>query len=279
MTKLLAYTHIWIALGAGAAAAGALMVSHPLQTWGSWTWQGVTGIILGTGIIYTLQRIIKLKRQPLSIPEERRAFLARWKHPLIFGWLISAALIGSFIGLDWAHVSNLIFVHPWPLLLVGVLAFGYASNPITGGRGWRDRPHLKWPVIAITWGVSTGWLPFQFATHPPSFSPWLHATVQALFVAGITLPFDNRDSRLDDPILRTVPQWAGIRFSTWTAACLVALSIVGFASIDPGWGRAGAGAVAIVGIGLSSRWRSEWIYSIWLDGCLILQGVLAFFTF
>ena len=279
MIKLLAYTHVWIALGAAAAAAGAIMSVQPLATWNSWTWQGVGWLFFGTGLIYTLQRLIKFKRQPHSIPEERRVFLAEWKSVLIVGWLGSAAAGGLAIGLDWSQFTHLILTHPWPLFLVAVLALGYASNPFTGGRGWRDRPHLKWPVIAVTWGITTGWLPFEFTSFQPPFSPWLHAAVQTAFVAGITLPFDNRDIRLDEPRLRTVPQWGGLNFSTWTAAGLIALSMAGFLTIDPGWGRFGAASAALAGIGLSARWRSEWIYSVWLDGCLVLQGVLAFFTF
>jgi hypothetical protein len=34
--------------------------------------------------------------------------------------------------------------------------------------------------------------------------------------------------------------------------------------------------MALVGIVLVPSVRHEWIFSLWLDGCLILQGVLAF---
>ena len=99
--------------------------------------------------------------------------------------------------------------------------------------------------------------------------------VQTVFVAGLTLPFDVRDLPIDPIALKTVPQRTGIRSTSTLALTLVALSSLGFVFLDPHLGRACAGLAAAGGIVVAARIRREWVYSLWLDGCLILQGVLA----
>ena len=93
---------------------------------------------------------------------------------------------------------------------------------------------------------------------------------------GLPSPFDVRDLTIDPAELRTVPQQSGVRFTTALAITLVVLSMGGFWGLDTSSARAIAGAVALVGIVLVPTARHEWIFSLWLDGCLILQGVLAF---
>ena len=73
MVRLVAFTHIWIALGAvGAAAATVLTQGYTMGNWDRFTWAGLTGIGIATGCIYTLQRRIKLLKNPSGIPRGRR---------------------------------------------------------------------------------------------------------------------------------------------------------------------------------------------------------------
>ncbi|MGB2385239.1 MAG: hypothetical protein ACPH8E_07030, partial [Flavobacteriales bacterium] len=76
--------------------------------------------------------------------------------------------------------------------------------------------------------------------------------------------------------LRTVPQQTGTRFTTALAVSLVLISMGAFYGLDHSVARTAAGALALIGIILAPTVRREWIFSLWLDGCLILQGVLAF---
>ena len=163
MVKLVAFTHVWIALGAfGAAAATVLGHGHAVEEWSVFTWSGLTGIGVATGCVYTLQRRIKLRKNPSGIPRERRVFLERWENPMAWGWSMLAVAWAWACAPEWRSAVGLALDHPAVLFGVATLALGYASNPITGGRGWRDIPRLKWPVIALAWGLVTGWLPLQF---------------------------------------------------------------------------------------------------------------------
>lgn len=280
MVKPLAFTHIWIALGAAGAAAATLLVrGYALGDWDPLARSGIAGIAVATGCVYTWQRRVKLHKNPMGVPVARRAFLRRAENAMALMWgaLAMAWVVGSYA--VWPAFYEVVTSHPVAMGGMAMLALGYASNPLTGGRGWREIPQLKWPVIASAWGLVTGWLPLQFLPDALIIDGWTVAAsvaVQTVFVAGLTLPFDVRDLPIDPITLKTVPQRKGIRSTSALALALVALSSLGFMLLDPHWGRAGAGLAAAGGIILATRVRREWVYSLWLDGCLILQGVLAF---
>ncbi|MFZ9054276.1 MAG: hypothetical protein ACO2ZL_00605 [Flavobacteriales bacterium] len=280
MIKALAYTHIWIALGAGSAAAASMLATAPDLANGTAALQGIALLTAFTGLAYTVQRMVKLHRHPHRIPQQRKQFLSTWRWPLMLGW--SAALALAFalafpaLGYWWSWMHE-------NLILIGgifILTWGYASNPFTGGRGWREVPRAKWPAIALVWGVSTGWMPLDWVEASVDDSVrWFNLVAQTAFVAGITLPFDVRDVGIDDDALKTMPQVVGLRSSGLLALGLVVISGLLFLSIDPGWGRVTASGFALVGIALSMRNSNEWVCSLWLDGCLVLQGVLAFLAY
>lgn len=278
MVNALAFTHVWIALGAvGAASATLIAQGYAVEAWTPLTKSGIVGIGVATGCIYTLQRCIKLSKHPQSMPPERRAFLNRSVRALATVWFTVAA--GWAVGSKslWNDYAELITTHFWMLAVLATLALGYASNPFSGGTGWRNIPHMKWPAIALAWGLVTGWLPFQLlAEGPQGWSLVPSILAQTAFVAGITLPFDVRDLGIDSPRLRTVPQLAGDRATLIAACALVFLSCGAFWAIDATIARVAAGFAAMAGIGFAFRHRREWVFSLWLDGCLILQGVLAF---
>ena len=278
MVNAMAFTHIWIALGAaGAAAATLLMQGYGVEAWTPIMRSGVLGIGVATGCIYTLQRWVKLRKHPQSMPPERRAFLKRSERSLAIVWGLTA--VGWAMGSMslWRTYSELVATHFWTLGALGALALGYASNPFTGGTGWRNVPHMKWPVIALAWGLVTGWLPLQLLPGGVQVGFWVPSVLaQTAFVAGITLPFDVRDLGIDSQQLRTVPQQAGDRATLLVACALVALSGGAFWAMDATGARAAACVAALIGIGIAFRNRREWVFSMWLDGCLILQGVLAF---
>lgn len=280
MVKLVAFTHIWIALGAfGAAAATVLTQGHATGNWDHFTWAGLTGIGIATGCIYTLQRRIKLLKNPSGIPRDRRIFLEKHGYKIAVGWgTLTVGWVLSYTS-QWEGFIDVALSNPLVLGGMAILSLGYASNPFTGGRGWRDIPRLKWPVIALAWGLVTGWLPLQFistASAIDGWTIWKGIGAQTLFVAGITLPFDVRDVFIDSAELRTVPQQTGTRFTTALAVVLVLIAMGVFYSFDLSLARTAAGALALIGIALAPTVRKEWVFSLWLDGCLILQGVLAF---
>jgi len=276
MVKILAYTHVWIALGAASAALATLHSIHPTLPWNEFPWYCLGAIVAATGLVYTFQRIIKLRRNPNSMPMSRRAFLDRWKWSLLSFW--SVVVIGLIVAepteccgcLHWTPQQLVI------LLIIGVLAVGYASNPFGRGPGWRDQPRLKWPVIAVVWGLVTGWFPAQWVDPTHFIDEWTQFALQFGFVAGITLPFDCRDLSIDSPKLKTTPQLIGVQNTMRLAIFLVAASAVGFFIADVNLARFMVCGIAIIGMVFSQIRQEEWVYSLWIDGTLILQGLLSF---
>ena len=276
MVKILAYTHVWIALGASSATLATLHSVHPTLPWNEFPWYCLGAIGGAAGLVYTFQRVIKLHRSPNAMPMNRRAFLDRWKWHLISFWsllVFGLIVIGRN---EWPSCFRWTLYQSTIPLIVCILAIGYASNPFNGGPGWRDQPRLKWPVIALVWGLVTGWFPAQWIDPANVFDQWTQVALQTAFVAGITLPFDCRDLSIDSKELKTTPQLIGVQMTMRLAILLVAASGIGFYIADHNFARFAVCGIAIIGMVFSQFKQEEWVYSLWIDGTLLLQGLLSF---
>ena len=199
--RWLSFSHFWIALGA--------MVTTLL----SWVWMpdispsGRQELILAgwvglsTGLGYTLQRAIKHFRHPEILPPMRRVFWSRYKSVMVCSWgLLWLGYNGLFYEfLEWGAILRLTLI-----VGVGVASLMYAIAPGMNG-GLRKVVWLKVPLIALVWATITSHHPNQ------SFDVvlWLQ---RALFIGGLTLPFDIRDLEVDRPHMRTLasvysPPW------------------------------------------------------------------------
>lgn len=287
MVKWLGFTHVWIALGAMSAAwASFVSLQTQLPEGFSKThalhWS--LGIGAATGWIYTAQRLIKLKRNPDGVPAERAEFLRQWGGGLLGAW--SAIILGWWgwtpIAID--EVAQLIAQASGPVFLLAALSAGYASIPFVDARGWRELPKWKLPVISLSWALATVWVPFEVIGMELPWDPaavWSvggsHFMAQFLFVAGLTLPFDIRDLQIDPAELQTIPQRRGADRAILISMVLMVLGCLGFGLIDTGVERVIAGLCAVLLVWSTRNQKTEWVYTLGLDGCLVLQGALTFF--
>ena len=279
MVKIVGYSHLWIALGALCSALATMHAYAPLALQDVSTWGIATAIGLGTGVLYTLQRRIKWARMPQNMPVDRRQFIERW-----FEWVMGIWMVGGLIWLVifWDGLLPWLtaLAGGWPVLLVLLaLVSGYASNPfLNQGDGWRDVSRMKLPVIAITWGLATVWVPGVMSGE----GPWevnliVRAIAQSTFIAGLTIPFDVRDLQIDPAAMNTVPQRIGQRRAAMIALLLILLSGCFFMVAGNALAPMIAAACAIPWVVYGRSARDEWLYSIILDGCLIVQGFVIFF--
>ncbi|MBV41796.1 MAG: hypothetical protein CL834_02065 [Crocinitomicaceae bacterium] len=279
MVKIVGYSHLWIALGAMCSAMATLHASTSVHEWSEAQW-GIASIIgIGTGAVYTLQRRIKWLRMPNNIPEERREFIANWSGLILGIWglaaLIWARVFWSWL-LNWAGVLSTF----WPLLLaLAMCSLGYASNPFSKhSTGWRDVSRMKLPVIALSWGLATVWIPSVMSgAYGWETTLVMRSIAQSLFIAGLTIPFDVRDVSIDPKSMKTIPQSFGHTNALKIALSLFVISALLFCWIDKG-------EAPLIAMGCALPWviygrfhRSEWLYSLILDGCLIVQGFVIFF--
>ena len=279
MVKIVGYSHLWIALGALCSALATMHAYAPMDPQDESTWGIATAIGLGTGVLYTLQRRIKWSRMPQNMPVDRRQFIEKW-----FEWVISSWVIGVLIWLVTFWNSLIPWLTAlavgWPVVLALLaLALGYASNPfLNQGNGWRDMSRMKLPVIAITWGLATVWIPGVMSGEGPwEFNLIVRAIAQSTFIAGLTIPFDVRDLQIDPAAMNTVPQRMGQRRAAMIALLLILLSGCFFMAAGNALAPMIAAACAIPWVIYGRSTRDEWLYSIILDGCLIVQGFVIFF--
>ena len=196
----LGFTHFWIAAAATSSAAGSLITFSEGNTLDSNDWLLALMIGACTGWVYTFQRWMKRIRNPEQMPIHRLNFMRKHGGRLGVFWTVLAIL--SFF--YWVfNPETTVFIdngkHWILILLSAILGIGYAFNPF--GKGWRERPHLKLPAIALSWTIATVIFPAAQCGLNWNGSEGIYclgiATSQILFVAGITVPFDVRDLHFD----------------------------------------------------------------------------------
>jgi len=279
MVKIAGYSHLWIALGAMCTAMATLHALIPVHDWSKNQWGIATIIGVGTGALYTLQRRIKWLRMPHKIPEERRDFIANWSSLILGMWSLLALI---WLGIFWRSIlwwADALLVSWPPLIALAICSLGYASNPFSKhSRGWRDMSRMKLPIIAISWGLATVWIPSVLS----GASGWdtslaLRTIAQSLFIAGLTIPFDVRDLNIDPESMQTVPQSMGHTRAMNISLLLFVMSAGFFIWIGNSEAPLIAMACALPWVVYGRTRRGEWLYSIILDGSLIVQGFVIFF--
>ena len=185
--------------------------------------------------------------------------------------IIILPLIGKLIGILWWIV---------PICLLYVLPFGYPRHYL----GLRAIPALKVPIVGLVWSVVTVIMP-SFAADMDLSDPIvvLLFIQRFLFVMALTIAFDIRDSAIDPPGLRTVPQLFGDRSARWIAIGMIVISAlvsIAFSLLDPDHGS--VHLFPLIGMIISAilvhhadRNKPEIYYGFTIDGMLILLPVLA----
>lgn len=193
-------------------------------------------------------------------------------------WLISIpALIAT---------SVLIFFFPLKLILwfvpVSVLSFAYFL-PITN---LRAIPVLKAVVVALVWTCITFYFPMMFS--PLSTWRGVGGEIRFFFLLPLAIAFNIRDIESDRKAnVKTLLVIYGVRVTK--ILCLVFLfifsALVLFAPHVPivigmkiKISLLISAVVTSVLILFSSELRSEYFYSLWMDGMILLQVILVIFV-
>ena len=274
--RWLVYSHVWMALCAVA------------QVW--WTFmylddrsaelQLIAFTFFATVSAYGFMRLMRAKGALAdSVP------LFQWvDRNRVWQWILVAIsgslsvififpLIGKLVGILWWIV---------PICLLYVLPFGYPKRYL----GLRAIPALKVPIVGFVWAVVTVTMPsiavgLEF-TEPLAYLLFIQ---RFLFVMALTIAFDIRDSAIDPPGLRTVPQLFGDRGARWIAIGMIIIAAgisIGLAIIDPVSDRMFMHLLPLIGMFLSAilvhhadRSKPEIYYGFIIDGLLILLPLLA----
>jgi hypothetical protein len=228
-----------------------------------------------TGLGYTVQRFIKTRFFPLSAPPERIDFMKKYGVGLIVGWgivLMAVILLGA---VDFSTSANALAI------FLIIISIAYVAIPL------REKAYLKLPLVAGIFALATVVFPVLLMGFTLSdFRPVLVMVLLArvLYIAGITIPFDVRDLSIDVMNMKTMPQQIGTIRSLHLAVILVGGSGVIWAGLViteavpqiVGYSLLIHAIISIPFVSpfLVGRNRSEFYYSIILDGLISFQFVI-----
>ena len=268
LIKILGFSHILIALGAGVTV---YLSGFVLGLEGAFD---QSALLIGafTGLGYTTQRLIKTIFFPSSAPVERNEYMNRFGIVLLIIW--AAIVISAFLFVDLIFSSSTIIIGVF-LITIGLL---YALIPM------REISYLKLPLISFVWAIATVLLPLYLSGLEGRVEIIIVLAVvlsRGLYISGLTIPFDVRDLEIDRLDMKTVPQTIGVDSSLCWAMILVGASailwfgLIASESINIYVGVA-LGIHAIITIPfVSPRFagikRSEIYHSLILDGLILFQ--------
>lgn len=232
-------------------------------------------VFVATVFLYSFHRVIGLKK----VAKEGGA-RHEWARKNL--WLgrsipILAAIAGCLLAF-WAPLGAVLLLLP-----AGGLSLSY-SLPVFPVKGrWlrlRDLPGAKVFIIAAVVAYVTVFIPLigsggHWVAIFQNMGPWwLH---RFLFILAITIPFDIRDYNLDlSAGLKTIPTSLGLT----GAKVMASLALVGFAVLSwgfyldgelPAWPFLLSASVVFPLILLAHPKRSEYYYSLLLEGSMVLQ--------
>lgn len=230
-------------------------------------------VFFATLFVYNLDRLSSGSGEDRVEESPRHRWIHR--HERVLQVSAGVSLVASAVGTLWLPLEVTLALIP-----LGVLALAYSLPVIPTRDRWlrlKDVPGLKVILIAVVWAVATGLLPAIETLEAPWSSGVVEGVVQmvgarALFIAGITLPFDIRDMERDARSgIATVPLWLGV---DWTRRIAVGC-IVAFGLLNASHTPLVVSAVVTAGVVLAAdRGRGELYYVAGLDGMMALQWAL-----
>lgn len=247
--KQLVETNIWVAICFTALVAFFQMnlYTPKFSVWGI--------AFFGTLAIYNLTRIGSI--QNLNLKPFRTQLI-----------LSIIGLIGTLICIVLRNFDLKVFLY---LSVLGIISFCY-SLPFSG-LGLRTIPFLKLFLIAIVWTASSiGLLLIIHEALLPHFTLFLSVF---LFVAGITIPFDIRDSNIDDSNLQTIPQIIGVNSSRYLSMICILFSAMFMMIEFPIETNLGASWMLTCMISVLFCWKSSpdkpsYYFGFWMEGLSVL---------
>ena len=226
-------------------------------------------VFFATLFVYNLDRLSSGSGEDRVEESPRHRWIHR--HERVLQVSAGISLVASAVGTLWLPLEVTVALIP-----LGVLALAYSLPVIPTGDRWlrlKDVPGLKVILIAVVWAGATGWLPAIETLE----DPWNARVAQmvgarALFIVGITLPFDIRDMDRDARSgIATIPLWLGV---DWTRRIAVGC-IVAFGFVSASQTPLVVSAVVTAGVVFAAdRGRGELYYVAGLDGMMALQWVL-----
>jgi len=224
-----------------------------------------------TFVVYNGQRLIK-SASLFSTP------WLHWvsRHKLTLVVFIACSAICSLTALlYWLNISTISLIL---LTLVGALSIFYIQK--IGGRNLRDLPALKIHIISLTWVLVIVVLPLVNGQKLENLV--VIATAHYCYIVAVTIPFDIRDLKYDEPRQLTIPQLLGVKVSKIVSITLLVIFAVIMIAFLPELMESAWFYLAIVSQAVLISFMNERNGDLYcaglIDGSIALLGISYYLT-
>lgn len=149
-----------------------------------------------------------------------------------------------------------------------------------GNKNAREVPYLKIHLIAFTWVFVIVLFPL-LNENCEANALWIFVA-HYFYVVGVTIPFDIRDLKYDDPSHKTIPQVLGVFFAKINGIILLMLFFGIMLWQEPAlicnWIFHLAVGIQIILVAFMNEKRSDFYCAGLIDGAILLLGMSYFFT-
>ena len=250
-----------------ALCALALYASSTILTHDPFIWNYGLFIFSGTWLVYSLHRIVGIKKVSDLIVDNRFQLIRKYRFHLVVYAIIAAVLcLLNFRVLRYEVKLSLII--PSILSLLYVLPLFLKSKRL------RDYNYIKIFLVALCWAWLCGFIPAQVAGIY-GLELGLFTAEKALFIFAITLPFDFRDLTIDKTAgVKTLAHMLGdkLLYAISASFVLCILAVIFNPMYDNQWKIILTIAYMILEMitRYSTKQKSDYYFSGIIDGTMIV---------
>lgn len=257
----LLYSNLFISFCASAMTAETYFFTHS-----EINWLYILFVFASTLTLYNFQRLFYTAKTFGDSKSERH----RW----IFE---NRALLLALTVIASAGITILLFFFPMKFILwfslLGLISFSYFF-PFTN---FRSIPLVKAALVALVWTCVTYFFPLIINSLP--VDDWLGGFARFFFLISLAVAFNIRDIKIDRKAsVNTLPVIFGEMATK--ILCMIFLLVFSVLIIFSNYdfniqiGLLVSSLVTTILIFNAQESRSEYFYSLWMDGMIILQFLL-----
>lgn len=230
-------------------------------------------VFFATLFIYNFQRFFYKSQKDKSLNSIRRKWI--FENQLSVKTLTFIGFVGVSIAYFFNDVNVLYYLAP-----LFILSLFYFSSFLT----LRKSPFFKLFTLVVVWTMVTAVVPVLMGGEDPlATNNLMHFALRFCFMMAICIPFDIRDLQIDvvDNV-STLPHLIGEQKARLLAIGFIVLyTILIFPMFSSGAITEKIAIAMLVSalinsmpIVMSSSKRNEYFYVAWLDGTMLLQGLI-----
>ncbi|MEK6614492.1 MAG: hypothetical protein AABZ32_00040 [Bacteroidota bacterium] len=259
------YSNIFISLCASALTFETYLISEK-----EINWLYLIFVFLSTFVLYNVQRLFYTRKNISETKSERHKWIFENKKLLMV--LSMTALTATAVIVFFFPLKFILWFFP-----AGLASLFYFIPQIN----LRAIPLMKAGVVAFVWTCVTYFYPHLLLSANRSLSIWVsegwEGTSRFFFLSPLAIAFNIRDVEVDkNSGVKTLPVLFGIQktkiicvFFLMTFSVMIIFSPSPFDKVV--MGLIFSSFVTAILICFASKKRSEYFYSLWMDGMMIFQ--------